>query len=215
MNFPISGTAQSHQGIGPRSPFVVLDRCYAGPGGKYHSSMEYTGNIKNREAMLGWTKWINDQPVRNGWRIVTLEYPRWKSPALWPEAIMHTMRELSQNFLKGALATENKATGANSLRRVLAPGGDRATGVGFHFHGLIDGIGDDKKFVEKLNRSWVNNVGRIVRRGGYSFRENEAKIYCRRLDGNPTDYIHYIVRHEGNDLNFGANKIDVSNIYLT
>ncbi|BCM07123.1 hypothetical protein MAFF241647_14800 [Ralstonia solanacearum] len=198
----------------------MLDRFDAGSGGKSHIQMEYaytyTGNYRrNRDAMQGWTKWVNAQPVQNGWRLVTLEYPRWKKIGLWSEAVKHTMRELSQTFLKGALATQNKATGANSLRRVVALGGDRANGVALHAHCLVDGMGDDEKFDEKLDRSWVNNVGRIVRRDGLPFREGEAKVFSRRIDGTPTDYIHYIVRYEGSDLNFGANKIDVSNTYLT
>lgn len=164
--------------------------------------------------MQSWADWIDAQPV-HGWRIVTLEYPRWNYTGLFHKAIKHTMRELTQTFLTGPLASQNKASGANSIRRVVALGGDTATDTAFHAHCLVDGIGDDEMFKRKLHKSWVNNTGRLVRLDNHAFHEREAKIYSRRLVDKATAYMNYIVRSEGNDLKFGVTKIDVLNTYLT
>lgn len=164
--------------------------------------------------MQAWVEWIDAQSVQ-GWRVVTLQYPRWKDLGLWSKAIKYTMRELKQSFLTGALASQNKATGANNFRRVVVLGGDKTTGTALHAHCLIDGIGDDDMFARKLQTSWVNNTGKLVRLDNLPFHEREAQVYSRRLVGNATDYMHYMVRNEGNDLKFGVAKIDVSNTYLT
>ncbi|MDN7925254.1 hypothetical protein [Burkholderia vietnamiensis] len=158
-----------------------------------------------------WVEWIESQPVQ-GWRIVTLEYPPWTRKEFWSAPIAQTMRELDQTFLKGSLRTQNKKSGAINLRRVVALGGDRSLGVPFHAHCLIDGIGDDGKFQERLRVAWTNNVRKFT---DGPFDERVALTYSRRATNGVAEYIYYVVRHEGNDLKFGVDKIDVPNSYLT
>lgn len=161
--------------------------------------------------MRHWVEWIESQPVE-GWRVVTLEYYRWSNQDMWSKPIEHTMRELDQTFLQGSLRTANKASGATKLRRVVALGGDKARGVPYHAHCLIDGIGDDEQFQRRLRAAWTKNVRKFA---GATFSERDALAYSRRAANGIADYIYYVVRHEGSDLKFGVDKIDVSNTYLS
>lgn len=174
-------------------------------------NMKTSVEVPHPGATDQWVEWIEAQPVQ-GWRIVTLEYPKWTRREMWSAPIMHTMRELDQTFLKGGLARLNKETGATKLRRVIALGGDRTLGVPFHAHCLVDGIGDDDRFQQRLHIAWANNVRKHT---NGTFCEREALTYSRRAINGIAEYIYYVVRHEGNDLKFGVDKIDVSNSYLT
>lgn len=177
----------------------------------FTQSMANSAETSLPQTMQQWIEWIETQPA-DGWRIVTLEYPRWTRKNLWAEPIRQTMRELEQTFLTGELRRKNESSGATKLRRVVALGGDREQGVAFHAHCLIDGIGDDAKFEKRLQKVWANNVRKHT---NGPFYEKEALTYSRQAVGGVAEYMKYIVRHEGNDLKFGVDKIDVPNTYLT
>lgn len=176
--------------------------------------MNYTVNTLHARTMNELVAWTEAQPVQ-GWRIVTLEYPRWKRKGTWSKAIMHTMREVKQTFLKGSLASQNKATGANDLRRIVALGGDRTNGIALHAHCLIEAIGDEGTFRKRLENAWINTVRKVTRSEHQPFYEREAQTYCRKAENGFSEYIYYMVRHEGNDLKFGVEKIEVPHTYLT
>ncbi|MFM0474768.1 hypothetical protein [Paraburkholderia strydomiana] len=158
-----------------------------------------------------WIAWVNSQPV-DGWRIVTLGYPLWTQKEMWRKPIAHTMRELGQTFLKGEIRRQNEMSGATQLRRVVVMGGDRAAGVELHAHCLIDGIGDDADFEKRLRTVWTNNVRKF---DSAKFREEKILVFSRPATDGIAEYMKYTVRHEGHDLRFGVDKIDVSNTYLT
>lgn len=164
--------------------------------------------------MKGLVNWIDQQPV-TGWRIVTLQYPRWSNLDHWRKAIKHTMRELEQSFLKGPLVSKNMASGAAHLRRVVMMGGSKEQDIAFHAHCLVDGLGDDQIFKKKLHTAWVNNVRKIVVKGDHQFYENEATTFARAAVNGASEYIYYTVRHEGTDLKFGVDKVEVPLTYLT
>ena len=158
-----------------------------------------------------WIEWVDSQPV-DGWRVVTLGYPLWTQKEMWRKPIAQTMRELDHTFLKGSLRRQNEKSGASQLRRIVVLGGDRAAGVELHAHCLIDGIGDDAVFEKRLRVSWTNNVRKF---NNAVVREDKIQVFSRPAKDGIAEYMKYMVRHEGHDLRFGVEKIDVSNTYLT
>lgn len=153
---------------------------------------------------------LRSQPVKR-WCGVTLQYPRWKSRKRWDVALKRTFVELEHRILRNKLLRENLATGATSIRRVITLGGnvddDNRKLKALHAQGLIDGIADDACLVKALTKAWRNNVRRLVEKDGYSFYEQEAKVWLDELSPDLDAYVYYVLRLESKFLGAGLDKI--------
>lgn len=163
----------------------------------------------------GYAEWLQAQSFE-GWRIVTLKYPRCSNRTTWEQALKNTFRELDNTFLRGGVLAINQQSGAGKrLRRLVALGGDRSAGEALHAHCLVDGIGRDDRFVTLLQKAWRNNLAAEIRQvKDTHFCEQEAEVYMDKTDGDCRQYTTYMVRKEGDDFRFGVDKVVLTASFL-
>lgn len=162
-----------------------------------------------------YVEWLQAQSFES-WRVVTLKYPRCSNRTTWERALKNTFKELDNTFLRGGVLTINRDNGAGKhLRRLVALGGDASAGVVLHAHCLVDGIGNDDRFVKLLQKAWRNNLAAEIRRvRNTHFYEQEAEVYLDKTDGECRKYTKYMVREEGNDFRFGVDKVVLAASFL-
>jgi len=172
-------------------------------------------SIQDRNSVNGLIKWVEEQ-VNADWLVVTLRYDETQDKALIERALVHTMRELEQTLVKGANLTTNKANGAgNRLRRLVALGGDYENETSLHIHLLIDGFNNIEKFTALLEKAWVNNLAREIKKASDTpFKKKSVSVFVEDLR-SLHKYVPYIVRFEGKDLGNGMDKVVGDATYLS
>lgn len=153
-------------------------------------------------------QWIKNK-FSSDRRMVTLTYPRFGNREIWEIAVQKTMDEFNFTFLRGNRKKLNLATGATKLRRLFAIGGDRQAGIAYHAHGIIDGLGSDEEYFNRLLHSiWKKNINKLIKKHKLTkFRANEALVYSERIEGDGEQYLDYILRPEGNEFGKGLDKV--------